>query len=116
MLSKHRIGFGLVLVVVLLLASTVLVAAQSDANVYLPVVSTEGQAQQPVLDDRSDELDLAALDSDVVLGSSGRQPSYNRAIAEYAVQSLKEGRQTFRFDTFGSEHFWGDALRLHEAI
>jgi mono/diheme cytochrome c family protein len=27
-----------------------------------------------------------------------------------------EGRETFRFDTFGSESFWGDRLRLHEAI
>ena len=29
---------------------------------------------------------------------------------------VDEGRQIFRFDTFGSEAFWGDALRLHEAI
>ena len=27
-----------------------------------------------------------------------------------------EGKQTFRFDTFGDESFWGDTLRLHEAI
>jgi hypothetical protein len=27
-----------------------------------------------------------------------------------------EGRETFRFDTFGDEVFWGDTLRLHEAI
>ena len=33
-----------------------------------------------------------------------------------AVQSLTNGRQTFRFDTFGDEAFWGDALRLHQAI
>jgi len=29
---------------------------------------------------------------------------------------LTEGRDTFRFDTFGDEAFWGDTLRLHEAI
>ena len=29
---------------------------------------------------------------------------------------LDEGRKTFRFDTFGSEAFWGDALGLHKAI
>jgi hypothetical protein len=29
---------------------------------------------------------------------------------------LEEGRQTFRFDTFGDEDFWGGTLRLHEAI
>lgn len=26
------------------------------------------------------------------------------------------GRQTFRFDTFGDEAFWGQALRLHETL
>ena len=29
---------------------------------------------------------------------------------------LEEGRKTFRYDTFGSEAFWGDALQLHKAI
>jgi hypothetical protein len=29
---------------------------------------------------------------------------------------LREGRHIFRFDTFGSEAFWGDRLRLHQAI
>ena len=29
---------------------------------------------------------------------------------------IVEGRETFRFDTFGDEAFWGDELRLHEAI
>jgi len=35
---------------------------------------------------------------------------------ENARQMLEEGRRTFRLDTFGSEAFWGDALKLHEAI
>jgi mono/diheme cytochrome c family protein len=29
---------------------------------------------------------------------------------------IERGRQIFRFDTFGSEAFWGDALQLHKAI
>src|SRR6266478_1928657 len=29
---------------------------------------------------------------------------------------LAEGRQIFRFDTFGDEDFWGGTLRLHQAI
>ena len=29
---------------------------------------------------------------------------------------LSSGQDIFRFDTFGSERFWGDQLRLHEAI
>jgi cytochrome c5 len=31
-------------------------------------------------------------------------------------QMLGEGRKTFRFDTFGDEAFWGDTLKLHQAI
>jgi hypothetical protein len=33
-----------------------------------------------------------------------------------ALRMIEEGRQTFRFDTFGDEAFWGDALKLHFAI
>jgi hypothetical protein len=34
-----------------------------------------------------------------------------------AAQSMLEaGRRTFRFDTFGDETFWGDTLKLHQAI
>src|SRR5262249_46997554 len=29
---------------------------------------------------------------------------------------IEQGRQVFRFDTFGDEAFWGDQLHLHEAI
>ena len=37
-------------------------------------------------------------------------------IAEHAEAMLAEGKNTFRFDTFGSEAFWGDQLQLHKAI
>ena len=33
-----------------------------------------------------------------------------------AEAMIDEGRQTFRFDTFGDEDFWGGALHLHQAI
>jgi hypothetical protein len=33
-----------------------------------------------------------------------------------AMEKIKQGRQVFRFDTFGDEAFWGGMLRLHEAI
>jgi hypothetical protein len=41
---------------------------------------------------------------------------YNDAISHNAQQMLAEGKQTFRFDTFGSEAFWGDTLKLHQAV
>ena len=36
--------------------------------------------------------------------------------AHYAQTMLDEGRKTFRYETFGSEAFWGDTLQLHKAI
>ena len=34
----------------------------------------------------------------------------------YSARLLREGREVFRYETFGSEEFWGGQLRLHEAI
>jgi hypothetical protein len=36
--------------------------------------------------------------------------------AANAVQLVGQGRQMFRFDTFGDQAFWGDMLHLHLAI
>jgi cytochrome c553 len=33
-----------------------------------------------------------------------------------AQELFEQGREIFRFDTFGDEAFWGDALQLHRAI
>src|SRR6267378_5115943 len=40
----------------------------------------------------------------------------DRQIARHAERMLEEGRRIFRFDSFGSEAFFGDALQLHKAI
>jgi hypothetical protein len=37
-------------------------------------------------------------------------------INRHAQAMIDEGRKIFRYDTFGSEAFWGDALQLHKAI
>ena len=37
-------------------------------------------------------------------------------ISANAQQMIDQGRQIFRFDTFGDEAFWGDSLKLHQAI
>ena len=36
--------------------------------------------------------------------------------AEAQQRLVEEGKQVFRFDTFGDEGFWGDTLKLHRAI
>jgi hypothetical protein len=33
-----------------------------------------------------------------------------------AAEKVKRGQQVFRFDTFGDQAFWGDTLKLHQAI
>jgi hypothetical protein len=38
------------------------------------------------------------------------------SVREHALRTLEEGRQIFRFDTFGDEAFWGGTLKLHQAI
>ena len=46
-------------------------------------------------------------------------PSSGDALAAKGGQSpamLAEGREIFRFDTFGDETFWTDTLRMHEVI
>jgi hypothetical protein len=40
----------------------------------------------------------------------------DKQLNKQARQTLADGRQIFRFDTFGDEAFWGDTLKLHRAI
>jgi hypothetical protein len=50
-------------------------------------------------------------------GNSDEELTLNdRLINAHARRMIEEGRQIFRFDTFGSEAFFGDALQLHRAI
>jgi hypothetical protein len=44
------------------------------------------------------------------------QSSTRNPVIENATQKLQQGEQVFRFDTFGDEAFWGDTLKLHQAI
>jgi hypothetical protein len=40
----------------------------------------------------------------------------NDVIRRNGERMIEEGQQIFRFDTFGDEAFWGDTLKLHQAI
>src|SRR5436190_1000830 len=48
--------------------------------------------------------------------ANGADGSDVNDIVAVARQMIEEGRQTFRFETFGDEDFWGDQLRLHDAV
>lgn len=41
---------------------------------------------------------------------------FDNRINDNAQQMLDQGRQIFRFDTFGDEAYWSDKLQLHRAI
>ncbi len=41
---------------------------------------------------------------------------WDATIAQNSQKQLEDGRQVFRFDTFGDEAFWGGTLKLHQAI
>lgn len=52
-------------------------------------------------------------------GASAAPPpkrGFDADIARHSQAMLDEGRKIFRYETFGSEAFWGDALQLHKAI
>src|SRR5438067_927277 len=49
-------------------------------------------------------------------GDSQQQNIRANTELKNARKMILEGRHTFRFDTFGDEAFWGDKLKLHEAI
>ena len=52
-----------------------------------------------------------------ITGSGGsKRGNPDAAARKQADKLFSEGREIFRFDTFGDEAFWGGALRLHEAI
>jgi len=51
-----------------------------------------------------------------VQASVRRSAGFDAVIDDNAQRLLREGRQIFRYDTFGDEAFWGDALQLHRAI
>lgn len=114
MFGKHKIGFSIVMVVGLALTSVMLVSAQD--NVYLPIVVSEEGTEASFATPSASADTFAALADFTERSDAPQPPSFDRGIVQYAAKSLQEGRQTFRFDTFGSERFWGNALRLHEAI
>jgi hypothetical protein len=47
-------------------------------------------------------------------GASSTKPA--PVAGESSPQLSSQGKEVFRFDTFGNEKFWSDTLRMHEVI
>jgi hypothetical protein len=65
---------------------------------------------------------LASLPIVVILLGAQNQTSQNSgsgflgSAESNSTEMIKQGRDIFRFDTFGDEAFWGGTLKLHETI
>ena len=47
---------------------------------------------------------------------SQQEQGFDRQISENAKQMMEQGKQIFRYDTFGDEAYWTGKLKLHNAI
>jgi hypothetical protein len=54
--------------------------------------------------------------TDVTAAATDPAAKEKDPVVDDATDMVVEGRDIFRFDTFGSEAFWGGALQLHRAI
>jgi hypothetical protein len=54
------------------------------------------------------------VDTDVAVEKA--PGNFSSIIQSNASDLFKKGQEIFRYDTFGSEAFWGDQLQLHKAI
>jgi hypothetical protein len=62
-------------------------------------------------------FELADVSTDpAVRAQTPPEESFDSKIDHNASELFREGRRIFRYDTFGSEQFWGDSLKLHSAI
>jgi mono/diheme cytochrome c family protein len=68
-------------------------------------------AQQPSRGTRATAVALYCL-----VGALAGCSDDGQGPTEPTPDQLAEGKQTFRFETFGDETFWTDSLRIHEVI
>lgn len=61
-------------------------------------------------------LSCLFLYSSTSYGNEQKNYSFDKQIANHAIDAYTKGRQSFRHDTYGNESFWGDTLKLHLAI
>jgi len=74
-------------------------------------------AALPRSTDADDDSDLAvAAPQTIAAHPTPARGTFDDVIERSTRRMLADGRQIFRYDTFGDEEFWGDALRLHQAV
>ena len=48
--------------------------------------------------------------------AAAKDPPRLTSVERHALEQIQQGRDTFRYSTFGDEAFWGDGLGLHLAL
>jgi len=61
-------------------------------------------------------LAVGVASSAATVTLQSKQAPFDGTISQNSQAMLDQGRQTFRFDTFGDEGFWGGTIQLHRAI
>jgi len=61
-------------------------------------------------------MGLAACTRDDPITAFAAQPDRSALTGARGRAAVADGKQIFRFDTFGDETFWTDTLRMHEVI
>ena len=79
-------------------------------SVAMFIIASPMHAQQ------ADEDALSAEPDSLSAQHGGLKNPQDRHVARNAARLLKEGREIFRYETFGDEVFWGDTLQLHRFI
>ena len=59
---------------------------------------------------------LVLFDESLRAGEGPELSKDDKKVDDRAQATIDLGRQIFRFDTFGDEAWWGDTLKLHQAI
>jgi hypothetical protein len=75
---------------------------------------------------RKDRIDLAVFAAVLLIVTAiaitrhsmpvKAESTKSNPVIENAAHKIEQGQQIFRSDTFGDEAFWGDTLKLHQAI
>jgi hypothetical protein len=61
-------------------------------------------------------IPAAAEERDSLGEPAAQKQRADEAVEDGALAKLREGRRVFRYDTFGDQAFWGDTLKLHQAL
>src|SRR5262245_19462286 len=91
-------------------------AGLSGAVIAEPAAKKDAPAPAAKKDAPAPAAKKSAAAPRATTGVAPAQQGFDGEINRHAQAMLAEGRETFRYDTFGSEAFWGDALQLHKAI